>query len=217
MRWTAILSVLAILVVLGGCGRRSRTKVPETRPGDFSVMLKSEGYPAPAPDLRVMLHSDGTGNYVVAFKPPHPGQAQGPFKATPEQVDAVYAAVLESEFFTLDDEYISDPPIPSRGVDTLIVTSGGVRREVRSEYSAIERVDRVRAAVMKVVPAEAYSGNSMTQETKGYVVDRRTKLIYRESSPEVENIPEENRLAFKNIYEALNKGYHPSPELRESK
>ncbi len=217
MRWTAILSILAILVLLGGCGRRSRTKVPETRPGDFSVMLQSEGYPAPAPDLRIMLHSDGTGTYFAAFEPPHPGQAQGPFKATPAQVDAVYAAVLEAEFFKLDDEYISDPPVPTRGIDTLVVTSGGIRREVRSEYSEVERVDLVRAAVMKVVPEEAYAGNSMTGVSTEFIVDKTTKLIYSASSPEVENIPEENRIKFKNVYEALNKGYHLSPGLRDSR
>jgi len=217
MRWTATLTILAILLAFGGCGRRSRTTVPEERPGDFSVMLESKGYPAPAPDLRIMLYSDGTGSYVITFKPPHPGVAQGPFKATPEQVDAVYTAVLESEFFKLDDEYISDPPVPTRGIDTLVVTSGGIRREVRSEYSVVEQLDRVRSAVMKVVPEQAYSGSSTSRKSDGYVVDKTTKLIYAASSPEVENIPEENRIEFKNVYEALDKGYHLAPSLRDSR
>ena len=213
MRWTAIVSVLAILVVLGGC--QGRGKVPETRPGDFTVILTSEAYPAPAPDIRVTLYSDGTGTYQLVFKQPHPGQAQGPFTATPEQVDAVFAAVKEADFFKLDEDYISDPPTPGRGVDKLLVSAGGITHEVLSEYSVVADLDLVRSAVMKVIPPAAYAGGSLSGKVEGFIVDKTTKLIYAADSPEVEDIPEENRIAFPSVYEALDAGYHPSPSLRE--
>jgi hypothetical protein len=214
MRLTAILSVLAVLVTAGGCGGRNMT-MPEERPGDFSVILTSETYPAPAPDLRVTLFADGTGSYLVVFKPPRPGQASGPFQATPDQMDELFRAVQEAEFFELDTEYIEDPPIPGRGVDTVVVSAGGSTHQVRSEYAMVEQLDIVRAAVMKIVPPQAYSGGSLTGTTPGYVVDRTTKLIYDADAPELEDIPEENRIEFQSLYEALDAGYHPSPGLRE--
>ena len=88
-------------------------------------------------------------------------------------IATVYRAVKEADFFKLDEEYIEDPPLPGRGVDTLVVSAGGITWEVRAEYAEVERVDLVRTAVMKVVPPQAYSGGSLTGEAKRFKSTRR--------------------------------------------
>jgi hypothetical protein len=215
MRWMAILSGLLLgTAVLAGCGGRGRVPLPEQKPADFSITLVSRYYPTPAPDILIRLWADGTGNYRIVFKDPNPGESQGPFKIAPTLVDEVYAAVYAAKFFKLDEEYIADPPIPGRGVDSLTVSAGGMVAEVRSEYAKVPALDEIRTALLKVIPPEAYEGLTITGAKRTWVVDKTTKLIYASDDPALENIPEENRVTYPSIYEALDAGNSPAPSTR---
>ena len=212
MKGTIILVGLAlVLPVLSGCGQKRPIDAPEERPDDFVVSLTSRAYPIPAPDLRIQIWGSGSGVYEFVFKEPRPGIAQGQFELTPEQLDEVYRVVRESGFFELDEDYIADPPIRGRGVDEIVISAAGGQHVVRSEYDLVEELDLVREAVLDVVPEEAREGISLMRESKGYVVDRVSGLIHDADAPEVESIPEKNRIKYSNIYEALDAGYHPAP------
>jgi hypothetical protein len=213
MRRTAILGILGILAIHAGCQSVPEQKPidpPKERPGDFSVVLVSQSWPTPAPDLSVTIWGDGTAEYDILFKVPHPGRANGSFEVAPEDLDRIYAAVVASRFFSMKPEYIANPPIPGRGVDVLTISAGGVTREVRSEYSKTLDLDLIRAEVMKVLPPEAYQGVSKSPRDDRYVGDKTTRLFYAPGSPEIEDIPEENRVYFQNPYDALNASFHPA-------
>jgi hypothetical protein len=217
MRLTTAVTGLLLLVAIAACGPGRPTEIPEVREGGFAVTLYTEAYPSPAPDVQAKIWGDGSGSYLVVFKQPRPGKVQGTFNLTPEQIDEIYAVVREAEFFKLDEEYIADPPLPGRGVDVVRISASGTTVEVRSEYAEVPGLDAVRAAVMKAIPEEAYSGKGAGRGlTQKFVVDRNTKRIHAGDSPEVESIPEADRIYFDSYYEALDAGYHPSPELRDA-
>jgi hypothetical protein len=215
MRLTKALLGLLVLIVISACGPGHPTEIPEVREGGFAVNLTSNAYPSPAPDVLAKIWGDGSGSYTLRFKDPHPGQAQGTFNLTSTQIDEVYAAIRDAEFFKLDADYIADPPLPGRGVDIVSVTASGTTVQVRSEYAEVPGLDLVRTAVMKVIPPEAYSGQGIGIGAKQrFVVDKNSKRIHAEDSPEAEEIAEENRIYFDSYYQALDAGYHPAPGLR---
>lgn len=211
MRWMAMLAGVAIVVAtLPGCGGGRHT-APEVRPGDFAVTLIAKAYPMPAPDIEIKIWGNGSGSYRILFKDPAPGQADGPFTVQIEQLNAIYAAVLASQFFKLDEEYIEDPPIPGRGVDIVVVSAGGYTHQVISEYAEVPSLDLVRTAVLEALPDSAYDGGSLKGAGQKYVGNKLTGVFHPANSPEAENIPEENRVPFDNPYQALDAGYNPAP------
>ena len=210
MRSMAMLAGLAVLsAAIGGCGG-ARHRAPEVRPGDFAVKMIARAYPSPAPDLQIRIWGNGSASYAIVFKAPNPGDAQGQFTVEPAQLDAIYAAVVEANFFKLDEEYIADPPMPGRGVDILVISAGGYTHEVRTEYSRVDEVEKVRSAILAALPPEAYAGGSIHRAGQKYIGNRATKLFYPSGTEEAENVPEAQRVEFATPYAALDAGYSPA-------
>ncbi len=191
-----------------GCGGGGR--LPDEVPDYFTIEMTMEGYPNIV-RARIFVRGDGSGEFERVAADGHGSDLSGQLELAPEDVAEIYAAVRDARFYSLNDEYIADPPLPNRGRDQFTVKGGGPIKVVRSEYASVEVLESIKEILMAKVDLGT-SGPTTSGDEDGVKVigDSRTKTIYPVGAPEIEAIPEASRVEFATYYDALDRGYHPA-------
>jgi len=151
------------------------------------------------------------GRYDVQFFQDGPDPKQGTIDLDESDLEQVYAAVLETRFFRMDDRYEGDDV--DRPKREYYVRSNSRLKNVVVEGTTVESLERMWGRIADLLLAEKPDLFSHSDaDRQGFVIDIRNGSFHRADCPHVEEIPEEQRVYRSSAQSCLNYGAWPAED-----
>ncbi len=208
-RFFLLIALLAII----GCA--SKPPLPAGGPPQDFLFVYTQELPdresatdrgSPPGKIRIALDGGGTMEVEATYLVPHRTVEKTTIALRNEQFQTIYDAILEADFFTLQDEWEgTDRDI---GRETWFVLGNGKSRSISVVDARVLDLDRLRSTVTAYLPAQAGQAG---EKRETVIMDTRTRVFHAADDPHVSEIPRKVRRIYADPWAALNDGGQPCP------
>jgi hypothetical protein len=161
--------------------------------------------------IYVEIRAGKGAEYDVRFFEGGPEPKQGSIELDDDQLAAIYAAVLATGFFRLEEKYQGeDYSLPKV---EYFVRSNSRLKNILVYGTKMELLENMWAEISPIlVKARPGIFEHIESNLRGFVIDKRNGCFHRVDSPLVKDIPEEHRIYKPTAQACLNYGAWPSEQ-----
>lgn len=142
-----------LLLGFGGVGCRSTSQAQAPHPDDLAVLGSSGSLLPGRENVALEIGPDGKGRFTRYlpddFGPP---LDEIEFTLSPADLEAIWTAIRESDFFSLDEKYAPED-VRDGSFAALTITANGRTHRVDVENTTVPRFERLLEAINRITPS----------------------------------------------------------------